>query len=276
MKIRMKLSVMMIVVTLISTALMGIFTYTKSTGTIMNLTEASMAQANTNKAQTIAAMIDKEKRSMQLVAGDSEIVQLLTQAGNNRLSAGNPLQNQVNAKLQGLVKDAGNLEHMFVVDLKGTAVADSDTKLIGSNFSDRNYTKNVLKTGAPVISETLKSKSTGAYILAFVHPVKSGEQMIGFVASAVRADSLVTYLADTKVTNAPSSYAYLVDETGNTLYHPDAKKIGSLVENESIQAVVERVKAGETVPDGKVEYTFNGAKKKPPSPCSRRRSGRWC
>ncbi|WP_405110449.1 methyl-accepting chemotaxis protein [Paenibacillus sp. FSL K6-1217] len=262
MKIRMKLSVMMIVVTLISTALMGIFTYTKSTGTIMNLTEASMAQANTNKAQTIAAMIDKEKRSMQLVAGDSEIVQLLTQAGNNRLSAGNPLQNQVNAKLQGLVKDAGNLEHMFVVDLKGTAVADSDTKLIGSNFSDRNYTKNVLKTGAPVISETLKSKSTGAYILAFVHPVKSGEQMIGFVASAVRADSLVTYLADTKVTNAPSSYAYLVDETGNTLYHPDAKKIGSLVENESIQAVVERVKAGETVPDGKVEYTFNGAKKK--------------
>lgn len=83
MKIRMKLSVMMIVVTLISTALMGIFTYTKSTGTIMNLTESSMEQANTNKAQTIAAMIDKEKRSMQLVAGDSEIVQLLTQAGNN-------------------------------------------------------------------------------------------------------------------------------------------------------------------------------------------------
>lgn len=69
MKIRMKLSVMMIVVTLISTALMGIFTYTKSTATIMNLTESSMEQANTNKAQTIGAMIDKEKRNIQLVAG---------------------------------------------------------------------------------------------------------------------------------------------------------------------------------------------------------------
>ncbi|MEK3714146.1 methyl-accepting chemotaxis protein [Paenibacillus sp. FSL R7-0333] len=262
MKIRMKLSVMMIVVTLISTALMGIFTYTKSTGTIMNLTESSMAQVGSNKAQTIAAMIDKEKRSMQLVAGDNEIVQLLAQAGKNGWSGGNPLQNQVNVKLQGLVKDAGNLEHMFVVDLKGTAVADSDTKLVGANFSDRNYTKNVLKTGMPVISETLKSKSTGAYILAFVHPVISGEKMIGFVASAVRADSLVTYLADAKVAGAPSSYAYLVDETGNTLYHPDDKKIGSLVENESIKAVVEQVKAGQTVPDGNVEYTFNGAKKK--------------
>lgn len=276
MKIRMKLSVMMIVVTLISTALMGIFTYTKSTGTIMNLTESSMEQANTNKAQTIAAMIDKEKRSMQLVAGDSEIVQLLTQAGNNGLSGGNPLQSQVNVKLQGLVKDAGNLEHMFVVDLKGTAVADSDTKLVGANFSDRNYTKNVLKTGMPVISETLKSKSTGAYILAFVHPVMSGEKMVGFVASAVRADSLVTYLADAKVAGAPSSYAYLVDETGNTLYHPNEKKIGSLVENESIKAVVERVKAGRALRMALWNIPSMGPRKKRPTPCSRRRNGPWC
>ncbi|WP_342423508.1 methyl-accepting chemotaxis protein [Paenibacillus sp. FSL E2-0178] len=262
MKIRMKLSVMMIVVTLISTALMGIFTYTKSTGTILNLTEASMAQVNTNKAQTIAAMIDKEKRSMQLVAGESEIAELLLQAGNGELTTGDALQNEVNVKLQGLVKDAGNLEHMFVVDMKGVAVADSDTKLVGTDFSERNYTKNVFKTGEAVVSETLKSKSTGAYVLAFVHPVKSGGKMIGFVASAVNANSIIKYLADAKVTNAPSSYAYLVDETGNILYHPDETKIGSVVENAAIKAVVERVKVGETVPDGTVQYTYEGAEKK--------------
>lgn len=276
MKIRMKLSVMMIVVTLISTALMGIFTYTKSTGTIMNLTESSMAQVGTNKAQTIGAMIDKEKRNIQLVAGESEIAELLLQVASGGGSVEEALRNQVNAKLLSQVKDAGNLEHMFVVDLKGTAVADSDTKLIGSSFSDRNYTKNVLKTGQPVVSETLKSKSTGAYILVFAHPVMNGDQMIGFVGSAVHADSLITYLADAKVAGAPSSYAYLLDETGNTLYHPDHEKIGLPVENESIKAVVERVKAGETVADGNVEYTFKGAKKKRPSPCSPGRSGPWC
>lgn len=186
------------------------------------------------------------------------------------------LHDQINVKLQGQVKDAGNLEHMFVVDLKGTAVADSDTKLVGANFSDRNYTKNVLKTGMPVISETLKSKSTGAYIVAFVHPVMSGEKMIGFVASAVRADSLVTYLADAKVAGAPSSYAYLVDETGNTLYHPDGKKIGSQVENESIKAVVERVKAGRALPMALWNIPSTGPRKKRPIPCSPRRSGPWC
>lgn len=262
MKIRMKLSVMMIVVTLISTALMGIFTYTKSTGTILDLTESSMAQVNTNKAQTIAAMIDKEKRSIQQVAGESEISELLSLAGNGNLANAAALQNQVNVKLQALVKDAGNLEHMFVADMNGIGIADSDTKLVGTDFSERNYTKNVLKTGEAVISETLKSKSTGAYVLAFVHPVKSGGKMIGFVASAVNANSIIKYLADAKVTNAPSSYAYLVDETGNMLYHPDEAKIGTVVENAAIKAVVERIKAGETVPDGAVEYTFGGAEKK--------------
>lgn len=275
MKIRMKLSVMMIVVTLISTALMGIFTYTKSTATIMNLTESSMEQANTNKAQTIGAMIDKEKRNIQLVAGESEIAELLLQAANGG-SVEETLRGQINVKLQSQVKDAGNLEHMFVVDLKGTAVADSDTKLVGANFSDRNYTKNVLKTGQPAISETLKSKSTGAYILVFAHPVMSGGKMIGFVGSAVNADSLITYLADAKVAGAPSSYAYLVDETGNTLYHPDHKKIGFPVENESIKAVVDRVKAGRPLRTAMWNTPSRRPRKKRPSPCCPRRSGPWC
>ncbi|KUP23472.1 methyl-accepting chemotaxis protein [Paenibacillus sp. DMB5] len=262
MKIRMKLSVMMIAVILISTAMMGVFTYYKSTGTIMDLTESAMAQVNTNKAQTIEAMIDKEKRSMQLVAGESEIAELLLKDAAGELAAGDELVNEVNTRLQAQVKDAGNLEHMFVVNMQGIGIADSDTKLVGTDFSERNYTINVIKTKAAVISETLKSKSTGAYVLAFAHPVINNGEMIGFVASAVNANSIIKYLADAKVANAPSSYAYLVDETGNILYHPDESRIGSPVENEQIKGVVERVKSGETVADDNVQYSYNGAEKK--------------
>ncbi|OKP89036.1 methyl-accepting chemotaxis protein [Paenibacillus sp. P32E] len=263
MKIRMKLSVLMIVVTLISTLLMGVFTYSKSTKTILNLTDTAMAQVNTNKAQTIEAMIDKEKRNMELVAGESEIAELLLKSEDGNLArTGDPLQAEVNTKLQKIVKDAGNLEHMFVANMKGIGIADSDTKLVGTDFSERNYTKNVMKTAGPVISETLKSKSTGAYVLAFVHPVTSGGKMIGFVASAVNANSIIKYLSDAKVANAPSSYAYLVDETGNILFHPDETKIGTAIENAQIKAVVEKIKAGEKVADGNVQYTYKGAEKK--------------
>ncbi|WP_151736173.1 methyl-accepting chemotaxis protein ['Paenibacillus yunnanensis' Narsing Rao et al. 2020] len=262
MKIRMKLAVIMIAVTLLSTVIMGVFTYNKSTGTILELTETAMTDMNRGKADTIKAAISKEQRSMALVAQETEIIRLLQQEAEGEASGSSPLQAEVNAKLQQLVQEAGNLEHMFVVDMNGIGIADSDVKLVGTDFSERNYAKRVFETGKPVISETLKSKSTGAYVLAFVHPVTSGGEMIGFVASAVNADGMIDYLADAKVANAPSSYAYLVDETGNMLYHPDASKIGLPVENGQIQAVVKRVKAGEQIKPGNIEYMYNGSEKK--------------
>lgn len=260
MKIRMKLAVTMIAVTLLSISMMAFFTYSKSTGTIEEMTDSAMRQVNTDKAETINAMIDKEKRSIELVAEDSEIVELLQKQANGEDTQA--LVNKLNTKLQGMVKDAGNLEHMFIADMHGIGIADSDVKLVGTDFSERNYAKNVFKTGEAVISETLKSKSTGDYVLAFVHPVKADGKMIGFAASAVRANSIIKYLSTAKVTNAPSSYGYLVDETGTMLYHPDQSKIGIPVENAQINAVVDRVKAGEQVPDAMVEYDFNGAHKK--------------
>lgn len=262
MKIRLKLSLIMIGMTLLCIAVMGVFTYLKSTQAIVSLTETSMKQGNTNKAQTIESMIAKEKRNIELIAGETEIVELLLKAGNGGVETGDKLQTLVNTKLQVMVNDAGNLEHIFVSNMKGIGIADSDVKLVGTDFSERNYTKKVIETGEAVVSETLQSKSTGAYVLAFVHPVKSNGKMIGYVASAVNADSIIKYLADAKVVNTTTSYAYLLDENGNTLYHPDQKQVGQPVANDQIMAIVERVKAGEKVEDNLLSYTYNGVDKK--------------
>lgn len=67
MKIRLKLSLVMIGVTLLCISVMGIFTYLKSTQAIVNLTENSMKQVNTNKAQTISAMIAKSREAQSLL-----------------------------------------------------------------------------------------------------------------------------------------------------------------------------------------------------------------
>jgi methyl-accepting chemotaxis protein len=171
------------------------------------------------------------------------------------------IQAQLNPKLQTMVKDAGNIEHIFIVNAQGIICADSDIKLLGADIKDRNYTKNVLKTGASAISETLKSKSTGAFVIAFVHPVKVNGELVGFAASAVMADSIVKYLTETKILDTESSYAYLVDEIGTTLYHPDKKNIGNPVTNAQIKEVVERVKRGEKVEPAVVRYQYQGKTK---------------
>ncbi len=256
MKLRVKLSLIMFIMMVITIVIMGSISLYKSTTTIRNLTHSSMADTNNESSKVIRSIIEKEKRSIQLISDQSEVADLLQKQKNGEDISS--YQEKLNAKLTKMVADAENIEHIFITDTEGIIRSDSDIKLIGSSIKDRNYTKKALELGTSVISETLKSKSTGAFIVVFAHPVKVDDQLVGFAATAVYADSIIKYLSDTKILDTQSSYAYLVDETGNMLYHPDAKKIGNPVENTQIKGVVDKVKNGEKVEAAVVEYDYQG------------------
>lgn len=256
MKLRVKLSLIMFIMMVITIVIMGSISLYKSTTTIRNLTQASMSDTNNESSKVISSIIEKEKRSIQLISDQSEVAELLQKQKNGEDISF--YQEKLNAKLTKMVADAENIEHIFITDTEGIIRSDSDIKLIGSSIKDRNYTKKALELGTSVISETLKSKSTGAFIVVFAHPVKVDDQLVGFAATAVYADSIIKYLSDTKILDTQSSYAYLVDETGNMLYHPDATKIGNPVENTQIKGVVDKVKNGEKVEAAVVEYDYQG------------------
>ena len=259
MKLRVKLSLILFIMMVVTILIMGSISLFKSTATIRELTKSSMSNTNNENSIVIKAMIEKEKRNIQLISDQSEVAELLQKQKNGEdITA---YQGKLNEKLKRMTEDAGNIEHIFITDTEGIIRSDSDPKLIGASVMDRNYTKKVLETEAPVISETLKSKSTGAYVVAFVHPIKVNDQLVGFATAAVYADSIIKYLSDAKILDTESSYAYLVDETGNMLYHPDTKKIGNPVENAQIKNVVARVQKGEKVDADVVEYDYQGRTK---------------
>jgi methyl-accepting chemotaxis protein len=241
---------------------MGAFSLIKSTNTISTLTDASMSELNKSNYNIIRSMIEKEARSIAIIAEHTEIMELLQKKQAGDIADFETLQAELNSDLQKMVKDAGNLEHIFIVGTDGLIVADSDISLLNADLNSREYTKKVLSSGNPVVSETLISKSTGAIIVTFAHPIKVNDQLIGFAASAVTAESMVKYLEDTKILGTKSSYAYLVDEKGTMIYHPTTDKIGKPLENAQINAVVARVQSGEKVEPDAVEYEFQGKPKK--------------
>ncbi len=260
MNIRLKLSILLISMMIFSTIVVGGCTLFKSTGTISEITNTSMMDSNRDNSTLISSMISKEERTAALLAEQKEVAEILTQAQNG-MAVSQEAQTYLNNKLQDIVKEAGNLEHIFVVGLNGIDVADSNPNLIGVDLSERNYTKQLLSSGKPVISEVIKSKSTGAYIIAFAHPILIDGKLAGFVATAVYADSLTQYLSKTKILGTESSYAYLVDSQGIMLFHPNKDKIGKPVENIQIKAVVERVQNGEKLKPDIVKYNFEGKRK---------------
>lgn len=262
MRIRTKLSAVMVFITVLSVAVMGYLTYSKSTSTILDVTDTSMLQTNKDNAIAITSSITYEARYAAMVADQQEVVQLAAKARNGPVPAGDALQQEINYKLTQLNEDAGNMEHIFIVDLNGNIIADSDPKMIGQNLKDREYTQKIISSGEAVISETVKSKSTGAFVVVFAHPIKVNNEMAGFAATAVYAQQIVQFLNNSKILDTPSSYAYMVDSSGTMIYHPQREKIGAPVENEQIKAVVKRVQSGETVVADSVEYDYQGKTKR--------------
>ena len=64
-----------------------------------------------------------------------------------------------------------------------------------------------------------------------------------------------------EITGVAGSYAYMVSPDGTMLYHTDPAKIGNPVENAAVTGIVEKLKAGQSVPNGAVTYLYKGAQK---------------
>jgi methyl-accepting chemotaxis protein len=260
MKIRTKLSAVMVIITLLSISIVGYFATNKSEKTMIDVTEAAMFQNNKNNAVAIMSTLQYEERYAGMISDEQEIIQLLDKTKNG--TADMALQLKVNSRLTELQETAGSVEHIFVADLNGKIVADSEISLIGQDLADREYTKKVLGTGESVISETIKSRATGAYVIVFAAPVKIDGQVAGFVGSSVHASRIVQYLSDSKILDTPSSYGYMVDDKGIVIHHPKAEKIGQPIENKEIQAVIKRVQNNELVMADSVTYEFEGKTQK--------------
>lgn len=68
-------------------------------------------------------------------------------------------------------------------------------------------------------------------------------------------------LSQVKLDGMESSYAYMVDEDGTMLYHPNGGKVGKPVENEVIKGVAGQLKSGTKPANEVVRYDYNGVSK---------------
>jgi Methyl-accepting chemotaxis protein len=235
--------------------------YYEVSSKLYNSSEIEMKSLSNSYTQNVSVMLNEEKVKVQGLANKKSVVELLqlhdsVYGSEAYISA----VESVSKELDEYVKQQGNLEHTFIVNTKGIIVADSDRKLINQNLADRNYNKEALK-GNDAISETLTSKSTGAQIIVITSIIKFNGVVYGYTASAVRAESFSKYFKNVTVAGTTSSYAYLVDEKGNMIYHPTKDKIGKPVENDIIKAITKKVQSGEKIENSSAKYIFNGKEK---------------
>lgn len=260
--VTLKKKIPVIIVSLIVSSMIisGVFTYYESSSILKKQTVDSMKAVSDRSAETLNVMIEKEQGAIKIVSSRSAIKDLLKAKNSKDIKKYNQLQNDNNKWLNDYCTEAGNSEHVFVAGLDGTGISDSNVEYIGKNYISLQYFKDAL-TGKDSISDVFPSKATGKLVVAFGSPIIVDNKVAGVAGTGVIATTFSKYLSKIKVAGDKDSYAYLVDDTGNMIYHPTQSKIGKPVENASIKEVVARIKRGETVQNNSVEYTFKGAKK---------------
>lgn len=253
MNIRSRLTLMIIVLLNAVIIITGLFSYNRSTEIISNLIKNSAIELTKSQNQIISELIEKEINLLAPLASDSSILALLSdQKNQNRIDL-------VNYLMIKYAENKPNLLGVFLNNTAGISLATNNISEVGLDLSDRNYHVRTVSTEEPVISETLTSKFQGSQIFVATHPVfspRTGE-FLGYVASAIRAESMAVNLKDMKLNGAASSYAYLIDENGNVIYHPDTAKIGLPVENLEIRKIMTDMQNGKQSSPAIVRYTKN-------------------
>lgn len=261
MKLTKKIPIVITTLVILSIFLITGFTYYETSKMLMQNINNEMSLAETGSNTSIQLMFKKEQTEVQRLAQSKDIVELALQRQNNSTSPDySDLISKSNASLLKYVKKAGYLEHTFIVDTTSTIISDSSDSTFGKNIGERDYCKTTL-SGKDAVSNTLTSKDTGKQIIVFTSPIIYDNKVIGFVGNGILASSFASYLKDTKIPGINSSYTYLLDETGNMIYHPTASKIGKPVDNSAIKAVSDEIKAGKKVENNFVSYVFNGSEK---------------
>ena len=265
MSIRKKIPLLIAILIIMSMVITSIFTYIKSSAIIFNQSKDEMMSVNKRAIETISVMIEKEQAQAQAICNTKQIMEIMKLKDKSDAVSIEQYKNVVkenNEKFTQYLSNNKDIERVFLVDVSGNIISDSDKPSIGKNVADQSY-HSISSSGGLAISDTIKSDITGYSVMVFTSPIIDEDnygQTLGYVAVSVYADSFSKYMKDVSVSNSKSSYAYLIDEKGKVLYNKAKDKIGKDVEDVSIKAIVNNVVKGQKVEPGTAENTFNGVK----------------
>lgn len=160
-----------------------------------------------------------------------------------------------NQILESLTEEYACYEELCIVNAKGTVVSASNPRIIGkNNLSDRKYFIGAM-AGEQTLSNVVKSTGTGKPVFAIASPIAGKNGIIGsFVGIADVTTFSKEYIIPIKV--GESGYAYIFDQQGIIVAHPDENVILKLNMNK-FDFGREMIARGE----GVMDYTYKGVQK---------------
>lgn len=245
-KFKMNVTVLIIATLILGLGGLAFITYHKTRELLVTNLEQSMVSLTYSSGSEVGLWLKARKSEMELMANSP-----LIQSGNKEA-----IISYLNAETQRNKV----YEQFFVADQQGNYFMNSSQT---GSVADREYFQKVMATGDTVISDPLISRGSGNQIIVVAAPIKKGREVIGLIGGNVNLKDLTEIVAKVAPTGQ-KGYAYMVQEDGLIITHPDANlmmKYNPLKEKDSppnLKSAVQKMIQSES---GVTRYMFQGVDK---------------
>ncbi|ODH02082.1 HAMP domain-containing protein [Nostoc sp. KVJ20] len=177
-------------------------------------------------------IIDIQRFVIQ-VSGDLNVVDSMSANTPERQKT---LYPRLQKTLENTYRSNPDFDAVYILDIKGQCIAATDPTFIGQNYAFRQYYSSAIQ-GQPYVSSILMGKTTRRPGLYFSSPVKSESgAIVGVMVLKIKGQGIWAIVDSLRLSD--QSYAFLVDQEGVVVSHPDK----SLLYNTVFPLSPERIK----------------------------------
>ncbi|MBW4428476.1 MAG: HAMP domain-containing protein [Nostoc desertorum CM1-VF14] len=161
-------------------------------------------------------IIDIQRVLIQL-SSDRNIVNFLAATTSREQEAFRPNLQQT---LFNVFRSNPDFDAVFMLNSQGLCVAATDRQFIGQNYAFREYFHSSIR-GEPYVSSILVGETTKRPGMFLSHPVRSlSGSIVGVMVLKIRGKD-IREMVNTPVKGASQGYAFLIDQQGVIISHPD-------------------------------------------------------
>lgn len=241
-----KLIAVFSVIIIVSLTVLGMMSYTTMTGVLKNNLKSNSDSLNRQISASIMADLDKYKLVVNYLAGDANAQGVMNP--ENVPWFMKSLENLAQKDKSLMNVYMGTADGKFYLYPHADLPADYDPRT-------RPWYKDAIAKGEFIWTEPYVDATTGQMVVSAAEPVKDASgKVVGVVAVDLSLGGLADRIAKIKI--GDTGYVYVVDNSNNTMIHPNRDLIGKPI------PVPELAEAFKTGKDAAVIYKFKNDKGK--------------
>lgn len=243
MLIKRKLPLMIIILVTVPLLLISFIIYYFTSASLIQSGKNNITLITKLEKTVLSELINKQITEADLSAQKASVVQFLENIMKNPSDGGSNSTevNKMNRELRKRADTLKELEHSFIVDLKGHIIADSNLIIKVNSVSDRKYFRDALG-GKLNIGDTIYSRIDGSPVIVFSAPVKDSKgRIIGVFCNSFYTEYFQKYFTSS-IKLGKSGFAYIMDRNDDLVAYPDKSKIGSKIADVKIRGIIDKVK----------------------------------